>query len=93
MPLLLFQNRRGRKRAKKERENAQHPIAEGNLFRQNQDSQIHAQAAGQSSSKRTKIGKIQPSKLSSAVKIRINLNYEYLCKEPPFKVGRWAGRK
>ena len=93
MPLLPFQNRRGRKRALKGRENAQHPIAEGNHVMQNQDSQIHAQAAGPSTSKRTKIGKTQPSKLSDAEKIRINLNYEYLCKESPFKVRHWAGRK
>ena len=93
IPLLLFKNRRGRKRALKGRENAQHPIAEGNPVMQNQDTQIHAQAIDPSSSKRTKIDKTQPSKLSDAEKIRINLNYEYLCKEPPFKVGHWAGRK
>lgn len=31
------------------------------------------------------------SKLSEVEKVRINVNYEYLGKEPPFKVGRWAG--
>ncbi|XP_071928031.1 uncharacterized protein [Coffea arabica] len=30
-------------------------------------------------------------KLSEIDKIRINTNYEYLGKEPPFKIGRWAG--
>lgn len=57
--------------------------------------QMCAQLTDPSSSrpKPKKSGNTQRKRLSNVDNIRINLNYEYLGKEPPFKVGRWAGRK